>query len=280
MEAIKDKLNGFYKEAKEELNFYPGLNLNRLVDDFCRLYDVEPNQVWLKRYDKFLELVNKGIPLQYILNESYFFKHRFYVDSRVLIPRSETEILVEESIKIIRKNFYSGYKVAEVGVGSFCIGLSILMEINSPIEYIGGDIDQSALEVAEINLFTLKNNLYSGHKISLLKSDKMENLSGNFDLIISNPPYIKVKEGLAGVHPQTLKYEPSIALFLEDSDYEQWFDLFFKQAHNKLNSNGIFFMEGHEDCLLELKALAEKYFKQVEIIKDYTQRERFLKAYR
>jgi release factor glutamine methyltransferase len=202
------------------------------------------------------------------------------VDEKVLIPRSETEILVEDSVKFINKNYDESFKIAEIGVGSLCIGLSILGEVNKKLSFWGGDISEEALEVAHINLFRSSSRIHNDTSIDLELKDRLKGIDTKFNLIVSNPPYIKEIADFKNVHSQANEFEPHLALYLKDKDYDEWFEDFFKQCNFCLADNGAFYMEGHEDSLNDLKTMANKYFNKVEIKKDYTGRDRFLHAYK
>lgn len=281
MLSIQEFIQNYYKKNSEILERnYPGIKLQRLVDEFCLYYKLNSNEIYSQIYEEFFKLLETGRPLEYIQRNSYFYKANFYVDERVLIPRNETEILVEDAISYIKKNYNQGFHIAEVGTGSFVIGLTVAMEVEKPINLVGGDISSGALVVSQTNLFRHEYRIPSNSNLRLVNSDRLKNIDGHFDLIISNPPYIKRNEDLVGVHAQTFKYEPHQALFLDDDIFDKWFDDFFKDASNKLFKNhGAFMMEGHEDSLLQLQEIAMKYFKKVEIKRDYTGSLRFLYAY-
>lgn len=226
----------------------------------------------------FRQLLIDGVPLQYISKRAYFYNSEFYVDERVLIPRNETELLVERAIKEIEAFPRELVKVAEVGVGPGTIALSLLQEINNKVvEYTATDISSGALDVFKLNQFKLNFKIDPRHKVECIETDRLRNISGTFDIILSNPPYIKAKQDRSLVHHQVLLHEPHVALFLEDDEYEDWFMDFFKQVHDRLNEKGLFLMEGHESHLSELVKKCEKVFnKEGEVLKDLTGRERFL----
>lgn len=282
MLTVKDKVFEFFENNQKFLiENYPGLSQNRLLDDFCFKYDVESDDYILNEGRDFFADVLNAVPLQYITQNSFFYRSRFFVNQSVLLPRSETEILVENSINFINNlKDKSDIKIAEIGVGSFCLGLSVLIDLEKNVTFYGSDICEKALEVAAINQFRLTNKLNPKHNINLIKGDRSFHFTEKFDFIVSNPPYIRKGKDLKGVHSQTLNYEPHIALFLEDEKFENWFDDLFQDVSSKLYTHGAFYMEGHEDTLKDIKNIALKYFSNVEIIKDYTQRDRFLHCYK
>ncbi len=281
MQNIKEFIHSYFEKNKPELvSNYPGLKFKRLLDDYCQFHQIKETDVHIDLPDTFIEKLQQGVPLEYILKESYFYKSSFYVDPNVLIPRSETEILVEDSIQFLDKHSEHSLKMCEIGVGSFIIGLTIAMESQKRLDITGGDICPNALEVARINLFRHANLVKKGNDITLKESDRFENIKGDFDFIVTNPPYIKMKSDREGVHLQAHQFEPHIALYLEDDAYDMWFDDLFKTSSKRLRDNGAFFMEGHEDNLERLKIIAEKYFSRVELKNDYTHRLRFLYAYK
>lgn len=281
MQTVKEFIEQYYRLNKNKLAFnYPGLREERLLEEFCLHYDLKPNEVYTESTRDFIGLVSQGVPFEYIQKSAYFYRSHFYIDDRVLIPRSETEILIEDVCQFIKKNYHDNFKIAEIGIGSFNIGLSIAMEISNPLILIGGDISTDALEVAAINQFKLKSRIHPETKIETIESDKMQNLKGEFDCIVSNPPYIRKMSDREGVHHQADLFEPHVALYLDDQEFTQWFQELFTQVEGQLVTNGIFFMEGHEDTLKDLMSLAQKYFEHVEIKQDYTQRDRYLHCYK
>lgn len=215
----------------------------------------------------------KGIPFQYLLEDSEFYGHHFFVNEHVLIPRQETEYLVDIIVKDNNEKISS---VLDVGTGSGVILLSLLSQRIGD-QGVGTDISPEALEVARIN----RHRLHLDEKCTLILSDRFSKVEGTFDLIVSNPPYIKVHAHRALVHENVHTYEPHLALYLNDDTYSEWFLTFFKDVLQKLNPGGVFYMEGHE---LELQGQAEELkklgFTRVEVLKDLTGTERFLKAYR
>ena len=171
-------------------------------------------------------------------------------------------------------------KCTEGGVGSGCISLSILASIRKPLDWLATDISQDAVDVFEINAQQLSDHI-SHHQLEVKIMDRLLGITDNshcYDLVLSNPPYIKTEVDKNKVHKGTYNFEPHLALFLPDDTYEQWFREFFEQVSVCLNEGGCFMMEGHEDHLEDLLELAEKTcsWSSCEIIKDLTRRQRFL----
>ena len=153
--------------------------------------------------EDFFSSSEKGLPLDYILNSSEFYENNFYVDSRVLIPRPESEILVD----YVNKNFTSPIKILDAGTGSGCIGISIALK-NSNFDVYGSDYSNESLSVATINKKSLKVKNYN-----LINADWLECFKEkSFDVVVSNPPYIDKDDK----HMQDLKYEPYNALVAKD----------------------------------------------------------------
>lgn len=254
----------FNQHQKELESLHPGISL-KTIQDY-----LEVSLPTLSLYSLFEQLLT-GKPIHYIFKKKFFYKSYFYVDERVLIPRNETEILVENVISHIKNNNIK--KIAEVGVGSGAISLSIAQEVNESIEFLCTDISEAALEVFKINHF---RHYLNSHKFQVQLTDRLSGVDEVFDCIVSNPPYIK--ENAQGVHHQVLAFEPHLALFLKQQEYDQWFLEFFSQVSQRLITGGLFFMEGHEDELEKMREICQSFFSHVDIIKDYTNRDRFLKA--
>ena len=289
--SLDSYLKNFFEEEKSTLlAHYPGLTLHRLKQDIkvhAFLNGVDFEELFQFPYlphrrnplTIFFNELKEGIPLEYITGYAYFYKSHFKVNRDVLIPRSETEILVEMACDEIKKNYrQKSCRILDVGTGSGVIALSILMETSSKVEAIASDISERALTVAKENYFNLQYAISHESSLKFIKSDRFSQVEGQFDLILSNPPYIKRRSDVDNVHHQVKNHEPHMALFLDDDIYDIWFEDFFKSIDTHLNVGGLSIMEGHENHLEHLKKLAEKNnFKSVSIVKDYTQRNRFLR---
>ncbi len=289
--SLEGFLKNFFETNKSFLlHYYPGLTFQRLKVElkqiaFLNGIDCEElfNFPYLPHRNHpitiFFNKLKDGVPLEYISGHAYFYKTNFLVTSDVLIPRSETEILVEKTAEEIKKRFgHKTLSVADVGTGSGAIILSLLMEVQNPILGVATDISEKALEVAKENYYNLQYSMSKNHQVEFIKCDRLVGVDKTFDVIVSNPPYIKKKADFDAVHLQVKEYEPALALFLDDDVYEIWFEDFFKSIYKKLNDTGFAIIEGHENHLETLKAIALKLnFSQIIIMQDFTQRDRFIK---
>jgi release factor glutamine methyltransferase len=291
IQRLEEYLQAFFNEEKKTLlSFYPGLTLHRLRSDIklhAFLNGVDSEELFDFPYlphrsnplTLFFEKLKEGVPLEYITGYAYFYRSLFKVTSDVLIPRSETEILVELASQEIQKNYRSkNCRIADIGTGSGVIALSLMMEDSAILDVVASDISEKALTLARENYFNLCFAISAKHNITFVKSDRLQNVNGKFDIILSNPPYIKRCADQDSVHHQVLTYEPAMALFLDDDVYDLWFEDFFKSIHQNLNDAGMSLIEGHEQHLDELREIALKTgFVKVDVIKDYTSRNRFLR---
>jgi release factor glutamine methyltransferase len=160
-----------------------------------------------KEYDYFQKMVNqrsKGKPIAYLTGKKFFWKDEFLINDNVLIPRPDTEVIIEQVLKIYKKK--NKVSFLDIGFGSGCILLSILKERKDFVA-TGVDISNHALKVCKINAYKLgvKN------RVRLFKSDIDKFFKGKYDLIISNPPYIKNLD-LKYLEKDVVKFEPKIAL--------------------------------------------------------------------
>lgn len=271
---FSSELKSFFIKEESTLTLsYPGISLRRLSEEL--------NQLKILDYFEFkqwLEHLRQGIPLEYISKKAYFYKSEFFVDQTVLIPRSETEIIVEMACEYL-SSLKKISSVLDLGCGSGSIALSIMQDVDTPHSFTLSDISEDALEIAKLNAWELKYRYNPEHTIEYVLSDRYSVIDKSFDLIVSNPPYIKSCSDLSGVHCNVDKFEPSIALFVDDDIYDSWFYLLFKETYSHLKTNGLFLMEGHEEHLKNQSLLLKDIgFESVEVINDLTNRPRFLKA--
>jgi release factor glutamine methyltransferase len=213
-------------------------------------------------------------PIQYITNEAWFYNLKFYVNNNVLIPRPETEELVQEVINFLKTN--NGKSVLDIGTGSGCIPISIKKNIpNANVMAI--DVSEAALAVAKGNAIT--NNVEIDFKeINFLDGNNYAAFE-SFDVIISNPPYIPEDEKHI-LDKNVTAHEPHLALFVPQNDPLIFYKRILSFAENHLNINGKIFLETHENLAKETAAIfiEKNYF--VEIKKDMQGKERMLLIYR
>lgn len=290
--SFTDFIQQFFHQHQEFLTAnYPGINQRiflQKVLEFSRLQQIEissPDQRFyaiatMTPFKEFFAQVLTGVPFEYLVGKSFFYRSEFSVTNDVLIPRSETEILVELAVNESKKIYAQHQRpleIADIGTGSGAIILSLLRECPFSIKATAVDICPKALAVAKRNDFALKYTYPDASSIEFKLGDRLAPVSSPQDLIVSNPPYIKRERDKETVHDQVDQHEPHLALYLDDEDYGQWYKELFDQVKVGLKKDGVFIMEGHEDHLQELSLLAQSCSLEVlEIKKDYTQRDRFL----
>ena len=211
-----------------------------------------------ERYEKLIAEREKRIPLQQITQTAWFMGYPFHVNENVLTPRFDTEILVEQVGKLLKP----GMRILDLCTGSGCILLSLLSEYRElNLEGVGADISAAALDVAKENQKRLKV------KASMVESNLFSQVEGEFDLIVSNPPYIATGE-LQKLMPEVRDHEPQLALDgKEDGLY--FYREIIKQASGYLRSGGWLCFEIGYDQGVALEQLM-KYagYKNVKIGKD------------
>ena len=282
--------DNFFKDHQKYLEeTYPGLTVRRVKQEL-ELLMMETGStdsletVYLPHTEnpatKFFSNLELGIPLEYITGRAYFYRSEFKVTPDVLIPRAETESLVEMAVNELKswaKKTDEKLRFIDVGTGSGIIPISILQDLNRPAEAWATDISPEALAIAKQNAFNLRFTWSDKSNLSFKQTDRLSDIEGPFHLIVSNPPYIKIDGDKDLVHSQVREFEPALALWLDDSEYDQWFETFFGKAHTLLVDEGVFLMEGHENHLDNLSKVGEKCgFKSCEVQSDLTGRKRFL----
>ena len=220
----------------------------------------------LSIYKEAIEKLTKGIPVQYIIGNVEFFGLKFNVNNNVLIPRFETEELVEKSIKYINEFFDKKVDIVDIGTGSGCIAISI--KKNLPCNMDAVDISLDALEVAKNNAKELNAD------ITFYDGDLLKPLTKKYDVIISNPPYISVDEEIMDIVKEN---EPHLALYADNNGLQNYEDI-LKNAKNYLNSKSMIIFEIGESQGVRIKEIALCYFPdcKIKIEKDLQGRDRFI----
>lgn len=208
-------------------------------------------------------------PIQYILGETEFFGLKLNVSPSVLIPRPETEELVQW---ITRNNLPENCRILDIGTGSGCIAVALKSQLKNA-EVFGVDISEKALEVARQNAF--KNNL----EVCFFQADILKwehNNWKNYDVIVSNPPYIRECEK-PQMHANVLNHEPENALFVTDNDPLVFYRSIAAFAKKNLTENGMLFLEINENLGSEMnEMLLDFYFRDIEIRKDINGKNRMV----
>ena len=209
-------------------------------------------------------------PSQYIVGKSNFYGRDFYVDNNVLIPRPETEILINACIEFFSKK--NNPEIIDIGTGSGCIGITLAKEIPYS-KVIAIDFSKKALAIAE------KNAKYIGVKnIDFIKLDFLkESIDFSADLLVSNPPYIPEKD-FSTLMTDVKDYEPKEAL-TDNLDGLQFYRVFSKKFKKIIKKGGALIIEvGKEEHPLEVRKIFEQYgYTNIEMINDYNNDIRVLK---
>ena len=214
----------------------------------------------------------KGTPFAYLLGYAEFAHIKLKVTPDVLIPRMETELLFEKISALIQKN-PQWKRLIDVGTGPGTLGLSLKHQYRQ-MQVTLTDISPEALKLAQVNAESLKL------EVATMESDLWKNITGLYDVIVSNPPYIPSSFSLKTVHQKTHQFEPHLALYIDDSQYEVFFRRLFHGVARHITADGVFMMEGHEDKMqLCAQWAREEKLTNVQIEKDLTGRERFLIAF-
>ncbi len=228
-----------------------------------------------EKIEKYLQELLMHKPVQYILNEAWFYKMKFYVNENVLIPRPETEELVEWIITDLKKEKYSKpTNIIDIGTGTGCIPIALKKVFpNTSITAI--DISEKALHVAKKNAKNLQT------EINFLQNDFLNENSAKslpaYDILVSNPPYIPFSEKEI-LSKNVTDFEPGIALFVENKDPYIFYKRIAEFSKSHLNENGKIYVEIHEEYAIDVKTIFENGGFSAEIKKDIYGKERMVKA--
>jgi release factor glutamine methyltransferase len=215
-----------------------------------------------------------GRPMQYVLGEAWFMNHRYIVNEQVLIPRPETEELVQWIIDDYKLRD-TGISILDIGTGSGCIPISLKLVLPDAV-VTSCDISSGALTVARQNAAALNAGV-TFIETDFLNPGNQQQL-GHYDLIISNPPYIPVSEK-SNMHRNVKDHEPGNALFVPDNDPQLFYRAIAAFGQTNLKDEGAIYCELHQDYALDTKALFEHMgYSNTTIRKDLNNNRRMLKA--
>lgn len=242
------------------------LDARLLLEFICHtdrnaLYAHGDQEIEDEKMHDFLQLIEKRtvhIPLQHLTGEQNFMGLDFLVNEHVLIPRQDTEILVEE----IMRDLHDGIRILDMCTGSGCILLSLLHYSND-CSGVGVDVSEDALAVARQNADRLAEK-----QAVFIQSDLFEKVEGSFDLIVSNPPYIRSQE-IAGLMPEVREHEPHLALDGKDDGLHFYREI-IKGAMPHLKRGGqLFFEIGYDQREAVQALLAANGYTEIAVVKDY-----------
>lgn len=290
MKIATNKLSDLYEFYKNELSsIYDEGELYSVFELVCEKYlDYSKQQVkqhfqeninqsnLINIYNAGVEL-KKGTPIQYILKEAYFYDLSFNVSNAVLIPRPETEELVDLIIKQHQQKTSNNQtiNILDIGTGSGCIPVTLKKHLPQA-KVFGIDISEKVLEVAKSN--ALKNNVEVEFlNLNILKQPIPHN--STFNIIVSNPPYVLNSEAKQ-MDTRVLEHEPHLALFVEDNDPIIFYKRIIDLCDKHLAEQGWLFFELNPMYAIDVKnyANASKIFNFTEIFNDMSGKRRFLKA--
>ena len=242
------------------------LDARLLLEFICHtdrnaLYAHGDQEIEDEKMQDFLQLIEKRavhIPLQHLTGEQNFMGLDFLVNEHVLIPRQDTEILVEE----IMRDLHDGIRILDMCTGSGCILLSLLHYSND-CSGVGVDVSEDELAVARQNADRLAEK-----QAVFIQSDLFEKVEGSFDLIVSNPPYIRSQE-IAGLMPEVREHEPHLALDGKDDGLHFYREI-IKGAMPHLKRGGqLFFEIGYDQGEAVQALLAANGYTEIAVVKDY-----------
>lgn len=263
---IKDLLTTEKKENKK-LALEQVLNLSKPELLLNKEKELTPKEY--QKYKKILKKLNKGLPIQYITHKAYFYNKEYYVNKNTLIPRPETEYLVEETHNLIKKHLKTGeINILDIGTGSGVIAIT-LKELNKNYNITATDISKKTLKIAK------KNAKKHNQKINFVNTNLYQGINKKFDCIISNPPYIE--ENSKNIEKIVKENEPKLALF-GGTDGLDYYKQIIKNIKQIIKQNHIIAFEIGENQGNKLKQIIKQELPKDKIIikQDYNNHDRYI----
>ena len=228
----------------------------------------------VEQENKYFDLINKNInedtPLSHLVGFDYFYDRKFKVTKDVLSPRMETEELIYKVLEYIKKSKKDSFRILDLCTGSGIIAITLKKEIvEKYTEIVASDISEKALSIA------IENANNNNANITFIKSDLFDNISGKFDLIISNPPYISYKNKIT-IKNNVLNYDPHLALFAEE-DGIYFYRKIIENAVHYLSKDGVIFFEIGYDQKEKILELGKNNNFITTVYKDINDRDRIAK---
>ena len=274
---IREQLRNFYSDSDIQSFYY------LIMESVCNwnksfVLRHKDKQLSLNeriRIQEIIEEIKKYCPIQYILGETEFYGLKFKVNENVLIPRPETEELLEWLIKE-EKTQRSRFQVLDIGTGSGCIAITLAKYLPKA-EVFALDVSDNALNVAKRNASMNQVDVHFFH-YNILKADPFPFPSLTFDCIVSNPPYVTQKEKGA-MAKNVLDYEPHLALFVPQDNPLLFYERIADFAQTRLNEGGSLYFEVNSRYgQASAKLLEDKNFRSVKLIKDISGNDRIIIA--
>ena len=228
----------------------------------------------VEQENRYFDLINKNInedtPLSHLVGFDYFYDRKFKVTKDVLSPRMETEELIYKVLEYIKKSKKDSFRILDLCTGSGIIAITLKKEIvEKYTEIVASDISEKALSIA------IENANNNNANITFIKSDLFDNISGKFDLIISNPPYISYKDKII-IKDSVLNYDPHLALFAEE-DGIYFYRKIIENAVHYLSKDGVIFFEIGYDQKEKIFELGKINNFITTVYKDINDRDRIAK---
>ena len=260
-----EQLEPLYDTSEAESFFY--LILEKLCQmkriDLALNPDFAITESELANWNSIISDLKTYKPIQYILGETEFFGSRFFVDENTLIPRPETEELVELILKICEDKKIANLKILDIGTGSGCIAISLAKNLPNA-KVFGLDVSENALKIAK------SNAELNAVDVTFINQNILEvdELLQQFDIIASNPPYVRNLEKHE-ISKNVLDYEPHLALFVEDNDALLFYKKIALLAQKNLSNSGLLFFEINQYLAIEMIDLLQSLsFKNIQLHQD------------
>lgn len=271
---MTDGLSGLYEKNEA------GNIASLLIEHVCKMDKTRqisdsgfiPGRNTINKLNQLFNKLMSGMPIQYVLGETEFYGRKFHVNPSVLIPRPETEEMVDLCIR----NYYNtpDLRILDIGTGSGIVAVSLAAELNSPVMY-ACDVSGDILQVAK------QNAALHDVDVTFLCNDIMKNpddLPSNLDCIVSNPPYVTNKEKLT-MHKNVLDFEPKHALFVPDNDPVIFYRQIARIANKKLKTCGMIICEINAAYAREsIKCFSDLNFCSIFVHDDLNKNDRILIA--
>ena len=230
------------------------------------------DEEYLKKYlpkeklEDGIKKLKQGIPVQYIVGNVNFYGNTLKVDKNVLIPRFETELLVEKTINYAKKYLKEPLKIIDLGTGSGAIAITLKKKLNSSVDAV--DISKEAIKVAK------ENSKLNNVEINFIHSNMLEKTNKKYDIIISNPPYIAFDEEVEEIVKNN---EPHIALYA-DNDGLEYYEIILKNALKHINKPGLIAFEIGMNQGKKIEKLGKRYLKtdNIKIEQDLSGKDRYV----